>query len=184
MTNSYKQRQTVTNSDKQYQTETERQQGQQGRQEQTNDAASPSEPIIASCPKELLMLVLSEAAILREGLEYAGFSRRRRRNVDLETNKERFRAFYGSNPVVYAVLLHDLQTTDLDEARIDLDEGGVKPFFLAINWLYSYDTEAQMAGRSGYCERTCRKFAWFFAKKIKALEDEKVRLCQRHRVDC
>ena len=129
------------------------------------------------------MLVLSAVAILRKGLEYAGFSRRRQ-DVDLSTNEERFRGFYGCNPIVYAVLLHDLQTTEIDEARIDLDEEGLKPFFVAIHWLYSYPTECQMAGRSGYCEKTCRKIVWFFAKKIKALVEQKVRLCQQHSVNC
>jgi hypothetical protein len=100
--------------------------------------------------------------------------------VDLSTNEERFRGFYGCNPIVYAVLLHDLQTREIDEARIELDEEGVKPFFVAIHWLYLYPTECQMAGRSGYCEKTCRNFA----KKIKALVEQKEQLCQQHSVDC
>jgi hypothetical protein len=184
VTNSYKERQTVTKSYKKLQKATrrrEQQQRQQGRKEQTNNAGSLSKSILtASCPRELSMLVVTEAAILRKGLKWAGFNRQRQGRVKLETNRMRFRAFYGSDPIVYAVLLHDLQTTDLDEARIELDEDGVKPFFLAISWLYSYYTEAQLAGRFGYCERTCRKYLWFFARKIRALKEQKVRLCQRH----
>jgi hypothetical protein len=124
---------------------------------------------------EARMLVVSEATVLRKGLQYVGFSQRRQRSVNRETNLERFRSNYGSNPIVYAVLLHDFHTTENPEAHVNVSRTKLKPFFLAIHWLYCYPTEHRMAGTFGYCAITCRKYAWYFAKKIQALKEEKVR---------
>jgi hypothetical protein len=76
------------------------------------------------------MLVVSEATVLRKGLKYAGFGRSRSASVNLTTSKARFRAFYGSNPIVYAVILHDIQTTDNPDAQVELSPDAIKPFFI------------------------------------------------------
>jgi hypothetical protein len=120
------------------------------------------------------MLVVSEATVLRKGLKYAGFGRSRSASVNLTTSKARFRAFYGSNPIVYAAILHDIQTTDNPDAQVELIPDAIKPFFMAIHWLYSYRTEHQLSGMFGYCKTKCREYVWFFAGKIQALKEQKV----------
>jgi hypothetical protein len=120
------------------------------------------------------MLVVSEAKILRKGLKYAGFSHRRQANVGLKTNLERFKSFYGSHPVVYSIILEDLQVTDNPAARIILDKRTLKHFLLAVHWLRCYRTEAHLSGMFGLDVKTCRKYVWYYCSKIQALKDEKV----------
>jgi hypothetical protein len=49
--------------------------------------------------------------ILQEGLEIGGFNRQQQQRVKRNTNLRQFRAMYGSNPIVYAQIIEDLQTT-------------------------------------------------------------------------
>jgi hypothetical protein len=121
------------------------------------------------------MLVVSELKILHKGLQYAGFSNRRQKRVKHETNMERFRSFYGSDPVVYAKILDDLIFTDIPAASIaGNDEVTLKHYLMAIHWLKCYRTETVQSGQFGFCEITCRKYAWYFAERIQALKDQKV----------
>ena len=62
--------------------------------------------------------ILSPDEILQKGLELVGFSRRRQQNVARPTNLERFRAHYGSNPIVYSQIWEDLLTTEIPKARL------------------------------------------------------------------
>ena len=97
--------------------------------------------------------------------------------VKQSTSLSRFRSFYGSNPIVYAEIWQDLQTSLIPEARITTDAVflNLNYFLLAICFLKCYYTEAQLAGMFNICEKTARKCCWFFAKKIQALRAAKVR---------
>jgi hypothetical protein len=134
------------------------------------------------------MIVISQAKMLRKGLKYAGFSHRRQANVGLKTNVGRFKSFYGSTPAVYTVILEDLQATENPSAQIILGKHTLKHFLLAMHWLRTYKTEAQLSGLFGFDEKTCRKYVWYYTSKMQALKEEKVssllRRVRRWRVHC
>lgn len=122
------------------------------------------------------MLILTADDMLQKGLELGGFDRYRQKNVRRAQNLERFRALYGSNPVVYAEIFEDLQTTQIAEAWVDSDMLCVDSFLMALHFLKCYPTENQLSGLFQICEKSTRKWAWFYAKKIQALKTQKVSL--------
>lgn len=113
--------------------------------------------------------------ILRMGLEQIGFSDDKQERVGRPTNVRRFKAHYGSSPLVVATIWEDLLTTDIPAARIPSKTSPDK-LFLGMYFLKVYPTEEQLAGRFSKCERGARKWAWLFASKIQALKAQKVRI--------
>jgi hypothetical protein len=111
--------------------------------------------------------------MLQMGLRMIGFDDSRQERVSRRTNVRRFGAYFGSSPLVCAVIWEDLLTTELEEARV---ESGVHPkyFFLAMHFLKRYPTEEGLAGSFKCCERTARRWAWYFGKKLQALQKIKV----------
>jgi hypothetical protein len=83
------------------------------------------------------MLVVTPDELFRQGLLLVGFNGARIENVKRATNLGRFCSHYGSNPIVYAEIWQDLQTTDVPDARITTDEKFVSldSFLLAIHFL-------------------------------------------------
>jgi hypothetical protein len=65
-----------------------------------------------------MVVILTTDEILRKGLELVGFDCRRQQNVSWPKNLERFRAHYGSDPVVYSQIWEDLQVTEIPAAQI------------------------------------------------------------------
>jgi hypothetical protein len=71
-----------------------------------------------------MVVILTADELLRKGLELVGFEYHRQQNVSRETNLQRFRGHYGSNPIVYAQLWEDLSlqmTEALDEDAWKMD---------------------------------------------------------------
>jgi hypothetical protein len=66
-----------------------------------------------------MVVILTADEILRKGLLLVGFDIRRQDKVSKASNLRHFRAHYGSNPVAYAQIWEDIQTTVIIEARID-----------------------------------------------------------------
>ena len=81
------------------------------------------------------VVILTSDKFLRKGLQLVGFDHAgRQQRVCRATNLMRFRAHYGSNPVVYAQIWEDLQmTVALDDAKkMDPDS-----FLIALHFLTS-----------------------------------------------
>ena len=127
---------------------------------------------------EVGLLILTPDEILQKGLELVGFSCRRQQNVTRPTNLVRFRAHYGSNPIVYSQIWEDLLTTDIPEARLAITKlaGAVDAYLMAIHFLKCYPTENEQSGVFQLCEKTARKWAWYYASKIQAFKGQKVSL--------
>lgn len=126
-------------------------------------------------------LMLTPGVILSTGLELLGFTKARQKKVRRAKNLSRFHSHYSSDPVVYADLIHKLQTTTNPAARIDLStldkEKFIHYFFMAIHLLACYPTEneaeATFSKSIGVCDRTWRHWCWdFFLPKIAALKPE------------
>jgi hypothetical protein len=120
-------------------------------------------------------LVLTEGQLLSLGLLMGGYDAERAIH---KTNLARFKSIFGSLPHVYAKLWEDLLTTDIVEARLGTDTVRPSPrnFLIAVNFLKCYQTEKSKSGHLGVCENTARKWTWYYAKKIAALVEAKVKL--------
>jgi hypothetical protein len=57
------------------------------------------------------MLIATPDEILQEGLEIGGFNGQQQQRVKRNTNLRLFHEMYGSNPIVYAQIIKDLQMT-------------------------------------------------------------------------
>ena len=112
-----------------------------------------------------MVVIISPDQMLRQGLRLVGFNTERIQNVLLDANLERFRAHYGSNPIVYAVIWEDLHHSTFPDARID-DKADLASYLMAIFFLKCYPSEVQLAGTFRVCERTVRKWCWYYAGKI------------------
>lgn len=111
---------------------------------------------------------------MERGLLFAGFDRRRQR-VRRETNLDRFRSAYGSNPVVLARIWEDLQKTTVPEAKISREATKhFDRFLMAFYFLNVYPTEKREAGIFKVDEKTGRKWRWYFVEKIRALKKQKI----------
>jgi hypothetical protein len=122
-----------------------------------------------------MVVILTADEILSKGLLMVGFDVSRQQRVKRSTNLERFRSHFGSNPVVYAQIWEDLQTTDLPEARIT-DDATVDLFLTGIHFLKIYPTENERSGLFKLCTTTARKWGWYFSLKVQALKGKKVSL--------
>jgi hypothetical protein len=120
------------------------------------------------------MLIATADEILRKGLEMGGFDLRRQQSVKRTTCLKRFRALYGSNPIVYAQIIEDLQTTHIAEARVDSKNISVEKLLIAMNFLKCYQSEEVRSGQFRVSEKTARKWGWFYSKKIQALKEQKI----------
>jgi hypothetical protein len=93
-------------------------------------------------------VIFSADEILSIGLTVMNFHRGRQENVCRETNLDRFLSHYGSNPAVYAQIWEDLQTTEIEDARIDAAtaKNGLQHFLMAIHFLKCYPTRRVQEG--------------------------------------
>lgn len=121
-------------------------------------------------------VVYSSDEILARGLSLVGLDLSCQRKVCRDTNLERFRSHYGSNPIIYAQIWEDLQTTPIDEARISGADAntGLNYFLMSIHFLKCYPTEQQQVSRFQISDRTVREWTWFYLKKVQALKAQKV----------
>jgi hypothetical protein len=134
-----------------------------------------------------MLVVYSCDEILEQGLLAVGIVDPS--TICRESNLESFRSHYGSNPIVYAQIWEDLQTTEIEEAKISgaVANTGLDYFLMAIHFLKCYPTEQQQVSRFRVSDRTAREWTWFFLKKVQvqALKAEKVSMrcyqtCYQH----
>ena len=131
-----------------------------------------------------MMLILTADEMMHKGLQLLGFDLRRQQKVGPKQNRRRFKASYGSAPLVYAQIWEDLQTTEIPEARIDEKKVCVDSFLMAVHFLKCYPSEEQRSGIFKICEKTARKWGWYYAAKLQALKREKVRYVLRDSIVC
>jgi len=116
------------------------------------------------------------AEVLREGLALLCTDRRINRvKGDPNTsnaNIQRFKDHYGANPVVIAQIWHDLQTTEIPEARIKVLN--FSAFLEALNLLYRCHRETEREARFDKSRKTLRKWSRYYLLKIQALKASKI----------
>ena len=80
------------------------------------------------------MLIVTADEMLQKGLQLGGYNLFRQEKVQQSKNLARFRALYGSNPVVYAQIFEDLQTTNIAEAHVDDEMVCIDSFLMAMHF--------------------------------------------------
>ena len=121
-----------------------------------------------------MVLNVTPYMMLDNGLEFAGYTFRNER-VKADTWNSRFKAPYGSDPIVYSKLFEDLQTTEIAEAQIHEGKISLRYFLMTIYFLRQYPTEKILESRFGVSEKTARTWVWYYISKIKELKLQKVR---------
>ena len=93
-----------------------------------------------------------------------------------KSNVESFRAEFGPDPKVLVEIWHDLQTTNVEAARIDVTKRGVtvENYLIAFNFLKRYPKSKVQGNRFNCAKNTILKWRWYFVDRIKALVDEKI----------
>ena len=119
-------------------------------------------------------IAVTPEEMLRRGLIAVGFTPDRMQKVARATNLKRFRAHYGSNPIVYAYIWADLLSATNPDARIDAANADFNAFLMCLHFLKCYPSEAVLGATFGMCEKTVRKWRCFFAKRMQALKSDKV----------
>ena len=114
------------------------------------------------------------AEFLLRGLEKAGFTPCQIQENNEKKNLQRFRAHYGSNPIVLEKQWQDLQQTQNAEAKVNLKYHNWNDLLMTHYYLRLYPTETVMSARWDYSEKTIREKVWRLAYKIAALKAEKV----------
>lgn len=122
-------------------------------------------------------VVLTQHQTLERGLKLVGFDEKRIKSVRWKKNLSRFCTHYNSHPLIYAVLLTKLQTTNIKEARLEFNQRvgvdrTIDYFFMAIHLLANYPEEEIAEGIFKICDRTWRTWVWSIVKKIHMLKPE------------
>jgi hypothetical protein len=78
--------------------------------------------------------VLTPDGMLRHGLMAVGFAKNQIQKVARATNLKRFRAHYGSNPIVYAFMWGDLLNTTNQNSRIEAANADLYAFFMCLHF--------------------------------------------------
>ena len=122
-----------------------------------------------------MVVILTADEILRKGLLLVGFSIRRQQNVQRKTNIARFKAHFGSDPVVYAHIWEDLHSSENEDLLVS-ERASADSFLQGMHFLKCYPKENEREGTFKTCRTTARKWGWYFAEKVQALKEEKVSL--------
>jgi hypothetical protein len=113
---------------------------------------------MAAIPPLLAAMIVSPDDMMRKGLKHAGFDDRSNKANRLHKYR-RFKAWYGSDPIVYAQLWEDLVTTEIAEARIR-PEDDLDRFLMSLYFLKAYTSEEHRSGIFKLSEKTAREWTW------------------------
>lgn len=120
--------------------------------------------------------IKSKEEILEIGLLSSGFSEERLARNNLDRRIEWFQTSFGCSPIVVEKMWTDLQTTDIEAARIG---GGditisIYDFLNTLEFLKCYQPEKKREGHTGLSSKTLRKRCWFYFQKLQALKEAKI----------
>ena len=109
-----------------------------------------------------MVLVFTVDEVLQKGLVLIGFDRYRQQSVSRVTNLVRFRAHFGSDPVVYAQIWEDLQM--IPDGNNDHPKEDFNYFLMSVHFLWRYPTEQEQTGRVfKVCDKSARSWSWYYA---------------------
>ena len=104
------------------------------------------EPVVAGnddLSADDLLEIYTMDEMLEIGLKLLRWEDYQLERVCRETRVTRYRGHFGANPGVCAQLWEDLQTTTLEDARVDPSRWCIKQFHVALHFLYRYPAELE-----------------------------------------
>ena len=100
--------------------------------------------------KDPHLIIYTADEVLRIGILLLGFQEKQLHQWVKQTSLDKFRNHFGIKPHIVAQIWEDLQTTDIDEARLDVEPAkhrSMDNFLYALHFLKRYDTEPERESR-------------------------------------
>jgi len=110
--------------------------------------------------------IITADEFLKIGLKLVGYTKRRIRRCKKKTNVERFVAHFGSIPCVCACIWEDLQTTEVEEAQVPVNDLNVEYFLMAMHHLKRYVTESEREAIFDISKKWGREKVWFYMRRF------------------
>ena len=105
----------------------------------------------------------------REGLLIAHYTEQRyARTKKHYANSDRFLECFGVRPATACTIYEDLQTTDIETAKIKGSPLELKYFLLGLYFLAHYPKESQMEPLFDYSRKWARDLVWQTVKRLQA----------------
>lgn len=120
----------------------------------------------------MVLIHFTTEQFLNFGLSLTGFGDPRIARMSSKPKLTRFRDAYGTWPIVCSKIFDDIQTTNIDAARIE--EPRHDYFLIALSWLKNYETESSMASRYDLDEQTIRIYVKKYVSAIRELKASKI----------
>jgi hypothetical protein len=117
---------------------------------------------------------LTPDEFLKIGLRLVGYTKRRIRRSKKRSNVERFLGHFGSIPCICASIWEDLQTTQVEEARVPKERLNVQHFLMAMHHLKRYPTEVEREALFDISFKWGREKVWYYVEKVQALKAQKI----------
>jgi hypothetical protein len=118
------------------------------------------------------LVILSSDEMLVHGLQLLGWENKRLNRRTTATNINQYSGMYGMHPGAVAQLSEDLQTTDIESAR--MKELSMDKLHWALHFLYRYPTETERESTWKKCANTVRNSTWLYVDKIRNLKHQKI----------
>ena len=120
------------------------------------------------------LVIFTPDEMLYKGLTFIGWEEKRLQRRSSETNLDQYGGMYGVSPDVSAQLFEDLQTTNIEKARIEPSKIDAAKLHWSLHFLYRYPTETEWESQWKKCANTIRDACWLYIFKIKSLKVDKI----------
>ena len=121
---------------------------------------------------EAHLLILTVDEMLTKGLELLGWTQKQLEHRKNETNVELHCGTCGASPCVVVAISEDLQTTNIENARIKVN---IEKLHWSMNFMCRYHTEIENRNRWHKDPTTIRNACWICIEKISWLKLDKIK---------
>ena len=121
-----------------------------------------------------MVVVYTDDKMLHLGLSKVGCEKGQQQKLNRAAKLERFLSYYGSKPIVLALIWEELQTTNIVEACIDLGKTNITIFFMVMYFFKCYPVENIMLVTYKVLKRLLQEKIWTLICNIQALKSSKV----------
>jgi len=121
-----------------------------------------------------MVSILSDDEMLRLGLTKVSINEDAQKRSNAQELLKVFKSFYGSAPIVLALIWEELQTTNNLQARIDASKTSISLFFMVMHFLKCYPTENVLLALFKIPKQTACDKIWKLIGNIQALKSSKV----------
>jgi hypothetical protein len=119
-------------------------------------------------------IVYTTSEIRKIGLRLVGYKKRWIKRASTKTNIQQFQGHFGSNPNVCAQIWEDLQTAEVEDARVPSESRQIKYFLMAMHHLKGYPTELEHEALFDISAMWGLNWCWHFLEKVQALKAQKI----------